>query len=167
MLKCMKNAYGDLNRFAGRGGGVGTNVSATEQDDGLPDWHVLEAAFFSGSPANAHPVALYAYRLGRLHRQRCAVPGMAVTRRQAISAIDAWATEHVHESTRVPSLGAYIDQMAMSFVRAYEVLRSCESVGDAVHAAVVDAAEWATGWTEIVLNSAPLAYNERWRVSYP
>lgn len=141
-----------------------TTSALVRGGEDLPDWHELTAAFRvafgAGRAAPEHPVTACACQLARVHRHQCQRRSSRVARRRAklIAAIDAWAAEHVRNTARVGSIGAYVDRMAAAAARAHQALRSGEPVNGAVHTAFTDAAALAAGWTEITAAVAPRTY---------
>lgn len=99
-----------------------------------------------------HPLIRYANKLGTVHRLLLKVPStrsvLGIERGELIGAIDAWArTDAPHPARGSEGLGAVIDRIAETQVRAYQLLMSESPADPRVRAAWNDLADLVDDYT--------------------
>ncbi|QLY28805.1 hypothetical protein H0264_26205 [Nocardia huaxiensis] len=105
-----------------------------------------------------HPLTRYANKLGTVHRLLLKIPGtrtmLGIERVELIHAIDSWARTGDPTRQSCGSLGARIDLIAETQVRAYHLLMSEDPGDPRVHAAWHDLAQLVDDYTCATAESA-------------
>ncbi|MGY1876359.1 DUF4254 domain-containing protein [Nocardia gipuzkoensis] len=133
-------------------------MAFTPDDDArvLPSGESLLSAI-RGHHVDAHRLARFAAEFGRLYQGspawlRC---GCRCGSDELVLAVDSWAAMHLpvpRSGARLhtETLGAVIDRLARSQVRAYQLLMTVDDVADPqVHAAWYRLAELVDGYTDL------------------
>ncbi|MET7774072.1 DUF4254 domain-containing protein [Nocardia sp. NPDC005366] len=114
-----------------------------------------------GHHVGDHPLAGFARELGALHHRLLVGldPECRCRRTELVLAVDVWAGDHLpvpHPSATVhtETLGAVIDRLACTQVRAYHLLMTVDVCDPRVHAAWYRLAELVDGYTDLVTEIA-------------